>query len=179
MRDDVKRVCILGAESTGKTTLAIALAERFQTLWVPEYGRVYTEVGRDPRAPWTSAEFVHIARVHRWYEDFLAGQANRVLFCDTDAFVTARFHDAYLGGAVPAVVDELAADGRYELFVLCDLATPFVQDGDRLGGSFREALHEDCARRLRDGAVPWVEARGTVPERVRAVEDAISLSGVL
>jgi hypothetical protein len=43
---DVERVCILGAESTGKTTLARRLAERYETVWNPEYGRPYTLVGR-------------------------------------------------------------------------------------------------------------------------------------
>ena len=72
---DVKRVCLLGAESTGKTTLAAALAERFGTVWNPEYGRPYTQIGRPADAPWTSWEFTHIARIQCWYEDFLAGLA--------------------------------------------------------------------------------------------------------
>jgi HTH-type transcriptional repressor of NAD biosynthesis genes len=42
----MKRVLIVGAESTGKTTLAIALAEHYQTTWVPEFGRLYTEARR-------------------------------------------------------------------------------------------------------------------------------------
>ena len=55
------------------------------------------EVGRTRGTPWDSSEFTHIARVHCWYEDFLAHLARRVLFCDTDAFTTALFHEAYLG----------------------------------------------------------------------------------
>ena len=60
----VKRVCLLGAESTGKSTLAEALARRYETLWNPEYGRPYTLLGRPSGAPWTSWEFTHIARIH-------------------------------------------------------------------------------------------------------------------
>ena len=86
MTGAARRVCLLGAESTGKTTLAAALADEYKTLWNPEYGRVYTEVGRVRGTPWESWELAHIARVHCWYEDFLAGYASRVLFCDTDAF---------------------------------------------------------------------------------------------
>ena len=63
MRAAVKRVCLLGAESTGKSTLAEGLAGRFGTLWNPEYGRPYTELGRDPAAPWTSDELTHIERI--------------------------------------------------------------------------------------------------------------------
>ena len=96
---------LLGAESTGKTTLASALAAAYDTLWNPEYGRPYTEIGRDPEAPWTSAEFTHIARITCWYEDFLATEARRVLFCDTDAFTTAVFHEVYLGTPPTAFAD--------------------------------------------------------------------------
>ena len=43
-----KRACLLGGESTGKTTLARALADEYGTVWNPEFGRAYTEIGRDP-----------------------------------------------------------------------------------------------------------------------------------
>ena len=45
----MKRVAIVGAESTGKTTLATALAEHYRTAWVPEFGRLYTEATTLPR----------------------------------------------------------------------------------------------------------------------------------
>jgi nicotinamide riboside kinase len=122
------RVCMLGAESTGKTTLAAALAQAYGTVWNPEYGRVYTVLGRPPDAPWTSAEFVHIARVHCWYEDFLAGFATRVLFTDTDAFTTAVFHEAYLGE--PAQGFEELVARRYDLYLVCgvEVSSPTLGD---------------------------------------------------
>ncbi len=90
------RVCLLGAESTGKSTLAEALAAAYETLWVPEYGRVYTEVGRPPGAPWTSVEFTHIARMQCWLEDFLAGAAR-----DGALLRHGRVHDGRLPRGVP------------------------------------------------------------------------------
>ena len=126
---DVKRVCLLGAESTGKSTLAQALAERFGTLWNPEYGRPYTLIGRPPDTPWTSWEFTHIARIHCWYEDFLATLAERVLFSDTDAFTTAVFHEVYLGAPATGFEDLLARP--YDLFVVCGLDVPWRHDGIR------------------------------------------------
>ena len=123
MSAELRRVCVLGAESTGKTTLASALAGAYDTLWNPEYGRPYTELGASRDAPWTSSEFVHIARIQCWYEDFLAGYAHRLLFCDTDAFTTAVFHEVYLG--VPARgFDELVAR-PYDLFLVCGLDVPW------------------------------------------------------
>src|SRR5262249_55443007 len=105
----VKRVALLGAESTGKTTLARALAARYETLWNPEVGHMYTwfrEDGADWDT-WRSAEFTLIARLQNWYEDFLAGYANRILFCDTTAWTTGLFHKVYFGERSPEV-DSLA-----------------------------------------------------------------------
>src|SRR2546430_2609055 len=82
-------VSLLGAESPGKTTLAAALADAYGTVWVPEYGHLYQALGRDdPNGEWASEEFIRIARMQRWLEDFQASQASRVVFCDTDIFTT-------------------------------------------------------------------------------------------
>jgi len=170
----VTRVCILGAESTGKTTLAKALSERFETVWVPEYGAVYHHCGRgDPNRPWTDDEFVHIAVIQNWLEDFLAQFAERVLFCDTDAYTTSVFAELYLGHPVPAVAD-LAR--THDLYVLCDAETPFERDPlglrrqdarDDMDRRYRERIREVCA--------PFVEVRGTTAERLAQVEAALEL----
>ena len=155
---DVVRVCVLGAESTGKTTLAQGLAIRYQTLWNPEYGRVYTEVGRPPGARWQSWEFAHIARVHCWYEDFLAGLAHDVLFCDTDAFTTAVFHEAYLG--TPATGFEELAARRYDLYVVCGTDVPFAHDGWREFEAQRLWMHEQLSRTPATAARRGCSSRG-------------------
>lgn len=166
MGEPVKRVCLLGAESTGKTTLARALAEAYDTLWNPEYGRPYTEIGRPEGAPWTSWEFTHIARIQCWYEDFLAGCCERVLFCDTDAFTTAVFHEVYLG--LPARgFDELVAR-PYDAYLVCGLDVPFAHDGIREFEQRRRAMHERYLDRARRSGAPWSVVEGPVPDRVEA-----------
>jgi NadR type nicotinamide-nucleotide adenylyltransferase len=167
----VKRVCLLGAESTGKSTLAEALARRYDTLWNPEYGRPYTQIGRPLAAPWTSWEFTHIARIHCWYEDFLATLADRVLFSDTDAFTTAVFHEVYLG--TPATgFDELVAR-RYDLFVVCGLDVRWRHDGIREFEDQRRAMHERYLHHARSTGSPWLLAEGPLDERVEAVAQAV------
>jgi HTH-type transcriptional repressor of NAD biosynthesis genes len=173
-RRATRRVCVLGAESTGKTTLVSALAEHYRTLWVPEYGAPYHHVGRgDPYRPWTSDEFLHIARIRDWLEEFLAGYANRVLFCDTDTFVTAVFHEVYLGEP-NAELQALVEPTKYALYLLCDIDTPFHRD--RLGlrrEDARRAMHERYAEFLRTTGVAWLEVSGDRDERLRAAIAAV------
>jgi HTH-type transcriptional repressor of NAD biosynthesis genes len=168
---DVKRVCILGAESTGKSTLARALAERYGTVWNPEYGRPYTEIGRPAGAPWTSWEFTHIARMHCWYEDFLATLAHRVLFSDTDAFTTALFQEVYLGETATGFED--LVDRVHDLFVVCGLEVPWRHDGIREFEAQRRWMHERYLERARSSGRPWLLAEGPLDRRVASVVDAV------
>ena len=169
--DDVCRVCLLGAESTGKTTLAAALAEAYGTLWVPEYGRVYTEVGRPQGDPWRSAEFAHIARVQCWYEDFLAGLAARVLVCDTDAFTTAVFHEAYLGAPATGFAEEAAR--IYDLYLVCGLDVPWARDEIREFVEARRRHHETYVEHARATGSPWLVVEGSPAERLEAARRAV------
>ena len=171
MASDVKRVCLLGAESTGKTTLAEALAERFGTVWNPEYGRPYTQIGRPPDAPWTSWEFTHIARIQCWYEDFLAGLARNVLFTDTDAFTTAVFHEVYLG--TPATEFDELVRRPYDLFLLCGLDAPWRHDGVREFESQRRWMHERYLDRVRESGTPWLLLEGPLEQRLDAAAGAV------
>lgn len=137
----MKRVVIIGAESTGKTTLAIALAEHYRTTWVPEFGRLYTEARRPRGELWRSDEFTFIASEQARMEDELAGLANRVVICDTDPFATAIWHERYLG-APSADVLAIASTRRYDLYILTDVDTPFVPDDIRDGESIRNWMHD-------------------------------------
>ena len=169
--EEVKRVCLLGAESTGKSTLAEALARRYATLWNPEYGRPYTQLGRPAGADWTGWEFTHIARIHCWYEDFLATFARRVLFADTDAFTTALFHEVYLGS--PAIGFEDLVARPYDLFVVCDLDVPWRHDGIREFEEQRRWMQERYLERVRSSGRPWLVASGQLEQRLDAAAGAV------
>ncbi len=161
----MKRVCLLGAESTGKTTLARSLATAYGTIWNPEYGRPYTELGRDPDASWTSVEFTRIARIQCWYEDALADSARRVLFCDTDAFTTAVFHEVYLGEPTHAFDD--LVERSYDLFLVCGLDVPWRHDGLREFEQQRRWMHERYLERARASGSPWLLVEGSLPRRLQ------------
>jgi HTH-type transcriptional regulator, transcriptional repressor of NAD biosynthesis genes len=170
----VVRVRLLGAESTGKTTLSSQLARAYETVWNPEYGRPYTELGRDPALPWASDEFTYIARLQCWYEDQLADQARRVLFCDTDAFTTALFHEVYLGRPTAAFDDLL--ERRYELTVVCGLDIAWRHDGIREFERQRRSMHERYLAHAAESGLPWLEVVGSEADRLEAARAAVDAS---
>ncbi len=169
------RVCVTGAESTGSTTMAMTLAEHFRTVWVPEYGRDYTirrqaELGAD--APWTSDEFVTIARRQCELEEEASlraglvpvgdgsGVAVRLLIADTDALSTSIWHERYLGARHPEV-DEIAASRHYDLYLLTDCDIPFEADDIRDGEHLRPWMTQRMRQVLAETGTEVVELSGT------------------
>ena len=162
-----RRICIVGAESTGTTTLAKALAEHFETLWVEEYGREYSDQKLKTNDPeWRTEEFVAIAEEQMCREDAAARRANRVLFCDTNAFATVLWHRRYLGAHSKAVED-IARRCRCDLYLLTGDEIPFVQDGLRDGEHIRHDMHGWFEEALAAQAVPWHVLRGSPEARLR------------
>ena len=139
----VHRVAILGAESTGKTTLAQQLAEAFGTAWVPEYGRAYCE-GRDA-LELTSDDLDAIGRGQILAEEAAARSANRVLICDTDVRTTATWSDIIIGTR-SAWLSRAAAADDYSHALLLDADVPWVNDGMRVLRDER-ARHTDLLER--------------------------------
>jgi HTH-type transcriptional repressor of NAD biosynthesis genes len=173
----VRRIAVVGAESTGTTTLARLLAEHYATRWVPEYGRKYTEAlvaagTAIDEIAWSDADFERIAIAQQAAEDAAAAASNSVLICDTDALATAIWQERYLGRSTPAV-ERLAASREYALHILTANDIPFVQDGVRDGERVRAWMTERFRRRLAERSGPWLEVRGTHAERLAAAIAAI------
>jgi NadR type nicotinamide-nucleotide adenylyltransferase len=141
-----RRVAIVGPESVGKTTLAEQLAHDLDTVWVPEYGRAYTD-GRDAREL-SLADFEAIARGQVCWEDEAASRANRVLICDTELHTTCTWSDLIVGSRPPWLTAAAAARS-YDLILLLDDDLPWVDDGTRVLSALRRE-HRD---RIRDELV--------------------------
>jgi HTH-type transcriptional regulator, transcriptional repressor of NAD biosynthesis genes len=169
----VPRIVVMGAESTGTTSLAKALAGHYGTAWVLEYGREYCATLPDLFThAWRTEEFVRIAREQNRREDFAAGIAGPAVFCDTDSFATGLWHERYVGSR-SAEVDALSAGRRYAHTFVTDVDIPFVQDGLRDGEAIRAAMHGRFVERLREAGRPFTVVTGTLEERVAAAAAVI------
>jgi HTH-type transcriptional repressor of NAD biosynthesis genes len=166
----VRRVAIVGAESTGKSTLAARLADAFGTVWVPEYGRTHCE-GRDARTL-TLDDFEAIGRAQLAAEESAAALANKVLICDTELHTTCTWSDMIVH-ARPAWLAEAARTHRYDQVLLLGEDVPWVDDGTRVL-SDRRAEHTARLRAaLEEAGQPYVELRGSFDERTAEAVDVI------
>jgi HTH-type transcriptional regulator, transcriptional repressor of NAD biosynthesis genes len=168
----VPRVCVAGAESTGKSTLCKRLAAHYDTAWVPEYGREYaTEKERAGRlGRWAENEFAHIAFEQQRREDDFARLANRVLLCDTDALAPRVWCERYLGREP---VDWPLPPSRIALYLVPYPDVAFVADAIRDGEHKRFWMHERLLEVLGETGRPLLVLRGTFEERDAQAVEAI------
>ena len=164
-RSFVRRVCLLGGESSGKTTLSVALAGRLGTVFVPEYGRELWEE-RDGRLVYD--DMLRIGRRQVAMETGAAARAHRFLICDTSPLTTLFYSHAMFGRADESL--ERLARRPYHLAVLCASDIPFVQDGTRRDENFRARQHGWYLEHLAQTGQPWIAVGGSVDERVDFVE---------
>ncbi len=155
----VKKVCVYGAESTGKTTLTSQLARSFNTEWVPEMAR--TILGE---RHCTLDDIPAIAQLHASEIRRKLPLANRVLFVDTD-FITTQIYSEYYFGQVPREVTQFEREIHFDLYLLLDIDTPWVADSQRDCRDKRAEFHAWFQCELRKRKLPYTIVSGSWADR--------------
>jgi NadR type nicotinamide-nucleotide adenylyltransferase len=165
----VRRVCLLGPESTGKSTLARQLAEQFATVAVGEYARTVRE---DRPGDLEAEDMQQVARGQLAAEEALARQANRVLICDTDLLSVWLWCER-LFGLCPEWIRAEAGRRRPDLYLLTEADVPFVGPAAWDEPEQRQAFGRACRRLLRTQKRPYVRLRGSWDDRFRRARAAV------
>lgn len=157
----IERVGILGGESTGKSTLAVALAREFGTNHVAEYGR---ELWDERGGQLVFDDMLAIAReqIHREESALLNPATQRFLFCDTTPLTTLFYSHELFHRAAPEL--ETLARRPYHHLLLCTDDFPFAQDGTRRDAAFRSKGQSWYNGQLRNR--PHVVLNGLLPTRI-------------
>jgi NadR type nicotinamide-nucleotide adenylyltransferase len=158
----VRRVAIVGAESTGKTTLAQALAAHFGTVCVPEFARDYLSARGGQCSP---ADMPIIAANQSRLEDEYAHLANRLLVCDTDLLTTQLWHEHYFGDCPPNLL-QLSRERVAHLYLLCGPDAPWVADGLRDSPGHRGWFHRRFLEELERRGLPYRLISGCPEARI-------------
>lgn len=173
-RDLVTWVVVLGAPSTGKTTLCKELASHYKTVWMPEYGREYWEIHQVKRRL-TEEQLLEIALGHRSREDQLVIHARKFMFVDTDA-TTTRMFSQYYHGSVHPQLNALANDTarRYDLFLLCEDDIPYEDTRDRSGEIQRKEFQHAIVEDLTSRDIPFIKLNGSINDRMKRVREILN-----
>jgi HTH-type transcriptional repressor of NAD biosynthesis genes len=180
------RVVLLGAESTGTSTVAELLAERLcsrggawgEVRLVGEYGRELTvskqervaqAIGSTPLSvEWAAEDFADVVRTQTAREEAAARASGPALICDTDSFATPIWERRYLGNQAQL---RLSRHGKGDVYLLTHPeGVPFVQDGARDGETWRHQMTDWFAEALVQQAKPWAVLTGCVRQRLALAE---------
>ncbi len=160
------RIVVLGAESTGTTTLARDLAAALHVPWVPEVGRYYTESIMTTDYQWNDADFYRIGQLQQTYENEIAIRSDGVIVCDTNAVATELWQRRYVGRTTRAMKD-IAADDKVDLYIITGDEIPFVQDGTRDGEHIRHQMHRWFLAHIKKTGVPFILVSGSPTARLQ------------
>lgn len=178
----MKKIVVLGPESTGKSTLCAQLAAHYNTLWVPEYVRGYLE---EHGMNYTYGDLLHIAQQQQKLEDHYTAQIQEAqypisnihypfLIIDTNQYVMKVWCEVVFGKCHSWILNK-AAQSAYDLYLLCDVDLPWVQDGLREYPDLeqRRRLFLEYKDILINDGTPWAIISGTEEARLQNAIHAI------
>ncbi len=166
---DIKKIAVVGPESTGKSTMSAFLAGHYHTTWVPEYAREYCEkLTKDP----TWQDEINMFHGQIALEKELLPSANGILICDT-TFITVKIWSDHIFGKSPQVVLDELPKHPYDLYLLLDIDLPWQDDPLRDFPTLREHFMEIWYKELDALNANYVVISGTGQDRYDSAVAAI------
>ena len=182
----IKKVVIIGPESTGKSTLCQQLADHYHTTWCPEYAREYLlEHGMN----YSYDDLLTIAegkiKLEEQSESAVRNQLDdpdsrltthdsRLLFIDTDMYVMKVWCEFVFGKCHPFILEQIEKR-KYDLYLLCNVDLPWVKDELREYPDIerRQKLYTIYQNIMINQTVPWVDISGNYEERLKKAITAV------
>ncbi|MBG6235058.1 NadR type nicotinamide-nucleotide adenylyltransferase [Pedobacter sp. CAN_A7] len=166
MNKSVKKIAIVGPESTGKSTLTQQLARQYHSPWVAEYARYYCAA---LNGPCTLQDEMNMFHGQVALEDsVLASTEKDLVFCDT-TFLTVKIWTDHLFGETPQLVLDALHARPYDLYLLMDIDLPWEEDPLRDFPDLREHFMQVWHRELQNLQANYVVVSGTNDRFAHAV----------
>jgi NadR type nicotinamide-nucleotide adenylyltransferase len=173
----VKKIVIIGPESTGKSTLCELLAAHYKTIWVKEYAREYLlKNGTD----YTFENLLDVAKCQIAAEEksvlqlATINQQPSTLLLDTDMYVMKVWCEFVFEKCHHWILNRIV-ERKYDLYLLCNIDLPWVKDELREYPDLksREQLYHHYKDIMINQNVPWVNISGNYAERLQTAVTAI------
>ena len=167
----IKKIVVIGPESTGKSTLSEALAKALFTAWVPEFARAFLEgLGR----PYKEEDLLTIAQGQADSEKQLSATAADLVICDTDLYVIKVWSEHKYGRCHPWILGQIA-ERKYDLYLLTGIDIdwqhdPLREHADPQMRNYFYNIYKDIAI---ESGLPWVEIKGSPEQRLQLALDAV------
>lgn len=161
----IKKIVILGPESTGKSTLCQALAAHYNTQWCPEYARQFlNENGTD----YNYDDLLKIAKGQLATEDAYVEKTKDMLIIDTDMYVMKVWCEYVFNNCHPFILEKIN-ERKYDAYLLCDIDLPWAADKMREYSNEgpRKELFTIYKDLLINQKTPWGIINGTGEQRTQ------------
>ncbi|HVT84841.1 MAG TPA: AAA family ATPase [Chitinophagaceae bacterium] len=176
----LKKIAIIGPESTGKSTLCDQLARHYHTEWCPEYARDYLlKNGTN----YSYDDLLVIAKgqieLEEKFETLVKNKEpnaseQRILFIDTDMYVMKVWCEFVFNKCHRFILEQIA-ERNYDLYLLCNVDLPWVKDGLREYPDLdtRKKLYAIYKDIMINQPVPWMDISGDYDERLKKAIETV------
>lgn len=167
--ETIKKIVVIGPESTGKSTLCKNLSEHYNTLWVPEFAREYLEKNGTEYA---FEDLLTIAKGQIDLEEKISNKVSSIgnpyLFIDTDMYVMKVWSEFVFNKCDNWILNRIA-ERKYDLYLLCDIDLDWIEDPlrDYPDKNTREKLYQFYKDLLVNQETPWCNISGNYEERFK------------
>ncbi len=180
----LKKIVVIGPESTGKSMLCGQLAQHYESTWCPEFAREYLLTNG---TNYEYEDLLTIAKGQLAMEDeytamlenqslpLLEKGGHLPLFIDTDMYVMKVWCEFVFGKCHRFILEQIV-QRQYDLYLLCNIDLPWVKDELREYPDLvsRQKLYSMYKDIMMNQSVPWVDISGDYAERLRRAVNAVN-----
>lgn len=168
------RVCLFGPESSGKSTLSRKLSEHYNAPLVEEFAREYLqELWDKEQKICRPKDLLPIAAGQMDLENKAAASTDRLIICDTDLLTTKVYSEAYYDGWCPELLEKMALENQYDLYLLTYIDTPWEEDDLRDRPEQRLEMFNAFEKALKEHNCKYILLKGDKETRLKKATQAI------